>query len=76
MGHADKRKAQRQCDQKERELRMGVVELSSVRLSVFVKDSIERTKGQVRESTLYQTKNAMEHLVETIGDIDILAGEA
>ena len=35
LGHANKRKAERQRDQKERELRMGIVAPSSMRLSVF-----------------------------------------
>lgn len=70
LGHADKRKALRQRDQKERELRMGVTPTESMPLSAFMKDSLERTHGQVRESTLYQARIAMEHFIRTIGDID------
>ena len=51
LGHADLRKAKRQRDQKERELYMGVSVPESVTLSRFLKDSQQRSHGQVREST-------------------------
>ncbi len=75
LGHADYRKAQRQRDQKERELRMGVTIPESMTLSNFLEDSQRRSYGQVRESTLVERRTAMEHLIETIGDIDYLAVE-
>jgi integrase len=77
LGHADGRKAKRQRDQKERELRMGVpfTVPQSMRLSRFLKDSQRRSRGQVRESTLVDRKTAMEHLIEAIGDIDYLKVE-
>ena len=70
LGHADARKAERQRVQFERELRMGLVEPGSMKLSEFLKDSLHRTRGQVRESTLYQARIAMEHFMRVIGDID------
>jgi len=72
LEHADKRKAERQCAQFERELRMGVVEPGSLKLSEFLEDSLTRTRGQVRESTLVQYRLAMKRLIETVGNIDYL----
>jgi integrase len=72
LGHADKRKAERQCAQFERELRMGVVEPGSLKLSEFFKDSLTRTQGQVRESTLVQYRIATKRLIETVGNMDYL----
>lgn len=51
LGHANKRKAERQRDQKERELRMGIVAPESMRLKTFLEDSLARTGNQIREST-------------------------
>lgn len=51
LGHADKRKAERQRAQKERELRMGIVATQSTRLSEFTDDSLARTGNQIRQST-------------------------
>ncbi len=75
LGHADWRKAKRQRDQKERELRMGVTVPQSMKLSRFLKDSQSRSRGQVRESTLVEQKTAMKHLIKAIGDIDYLKVE-
>ena len=70
LGHADKRKAQRQCDQKERELRMGIIAPKSMRLSDFLDDSLTRTGNQIRESTHRECEYAMGHFVKVIGNID------
>lgn len=70
LGHADRWKAQRQRDQKERELRMGVVGLEPMKLGFFLRDNLERTRGQVRESTLDQARIAMKHFIKVIGDVD------
>ena len=59
LGHADKRKAERQRAQFERELRIGVVEQGSMKLSEFLKDCINRTRGQVRENTILEYKSTM-----------------
>jgi len=48
LGHADKRKAERQRREKELELRSGMVGPVSMRLSDFFADSLRRTEGQVR----------------------------
>lgn len=45
LGHADKRKAEKQCAQLTRELRMETVEADSMRLSEFLQDSLERTRA-------------------------------
>ena len=74
LGHADKRKAQKQRDQKERELRMGVVERDSMRLSEFFRDSIERTRSQVRESSIRETGIAIQGFIDCVGDIDYRKG--
>ena len=70
LAHSDKRKAERQRAQKERELRMGVIAPESMKLTDFLKDSLQRTRRQVRESTLYQAKIAMRHFIEIVGNID------
>jgi len=72
LGHADKKKADRQVAQKERELQMGIVEPESMRLSSLLKDSLQRTKGQVRESTLTEYDGAMRAFINCVGDIDFL----
>ena len=54
LGHVDGREAERQRAQKERELRMDVIERGSMKLSEFLEDSLARTRGQVRESTLVE----------------------
>ena len=70
LGHVDSRKAERQRAQKERELRMGVVEPGSMKLSDFVQDSIVRTQGQVQEGTLSEYDSAMRQFINIVGDID------
>ena len=46
LGHADRRKAEKQRAAKEKELGMGYVELSSIRLRDFMEDSLARTGDQ------------------------------
>ena len=70
LSHADKRKAERQRAQKERELRMGILRPASMKLSDFVDNSLARTGSQIRESTGQECKGAMEHLIRVIGNID------
>ena len=70
LGHADGRKAERQRAQKERELRMGIVEPGSMRLSEFLEDCLVRTRRQVRESTLEEYTSTMKQFIETFGDVD------
>ena len=59
LGHADARKAERQRAQKERELRMGIVEPGAMRLSEFLADCLDRLRTQVRETTLREYASAM-----------------
>ena len=70
LGHTDKRKAEKQCAQLSRELRTDTVEVGSMRLSEFLADSLERTRGQVRENTALEYNSAMRQFIEGIGDID------
>lgn len=73
LGHTDARKAERRRAQLERELRMGVVEPTSMRLSEFVQDSLDRTGKQIRENTRRECTFAMKHFIRVVGDIDFLS---
>lgn len=70
LGHADRRKAERQRAQRERELRMGIVAPESMKLSDFVKDSLMRTGNQIRGSTCEEYAQAARDFIGVIGDID------
>jgi integrase len=70
LGHADRRKAERQKAQKERELRMGVVAVESMKLSDFLSDSLSRTGDQIRESTREVFENALQGFIAVVGNID------
>ena len=70
LGHADRRKAERQRGQFERKLIMGIVEPGSMKLRAFVEDSLTRTGDQIRESTRREYKSAMEDFIRVIGNID------
>jgi integrase len=71
LGHADKRQAERQRQEKELELRANLAGPVSMRLTDFFRDSLARTKGQVRDTTLSETAMTMKDFVECIGDIDV-----
>jgi integrase len=70
LGHADKRKAEKQAAQLEREVRMGTVEPGSMRLSEFLEDCKTRVLGQVRHNTLRDYDSNMRHFIEVVGNID------
>ena len=70
LGHTDRRKAERQRAQKERELQMGYAEPGSMRLRGFTEDSLARTGDQIRESTRRIAEAAMNDFVKVIGNID------
>ncbi|UCC98975.1 MAG: site-specific integrase [Phycisphaerales bacterium] len=70
LGHADKRKAEKQRAQRERELRMGIVVPGSMKLSDFLEDSLNRTGQQTRDSTQYEQRSAMKQFIKLVGDID------
>jgi integrase len=71
LGHTDKRKAERQRQEKELELRVNISGPVSMKLTDFLRDSLGRTKGQVRGSTLQETARAMKDFLECVGDIDV-----
>jgi len=72
LGHSNRKKAEKQRDQKKKELSMGFVEPASMRLRDFMKDSLERTGDQIRESTRIDYQEAMEDFIKTIGNVDYL----
>jgi integrase len=71
LGHADKRQAERQRHEKELELRVNVTDPVSMKLTDFFRDSLLRTRGQVRVTTLRETARSMKDFVECVGDIDV-----
>jgi integrase len=71
LGHADKRQAERQRQEKELELRVNVIGYASMRLTDFFRDSLMRTKGQVRATTLKETARSMNDFIACVGDIDV-----
>ena len=71
LGHADKKKAERQRAQFERELQMGIVEPDSMKLSEFLSDCLVRTRRQVTDATLQEYDITMRQFIKEIGDIDI-----
>lgn len=70
LGHVDHHKAERQREQFERELRMGVVEPMSMKLREFMKDSLARTGDRIRESTREDYESSMEDFIKVVGNID------
>jgi len=70
LGHADRRKAERQRAQFERRLTMGIVEPGSMTLRDFVEDSVMKTGDQIRESTRAGYLAAMRDFVRVVGNID------
>jgi len=70
LGHADRRKAERQRAQFERKLVMNVVEPGSMKLKDFVEDSLAKTGDQIRESTQNGYRSAMEDFIRVVGNID------
>ena len=70
LGHANKRKAEQQRAALERELHMGVVEPCSMKLSCFIANCIERTRGQVRENTISEYDSTMRQFIKTVGNVD------
>ncbi|MBN2267669.1 MAG: tyrosine-type recombinase/integrase, partial [Candidatus Babeliaceae bacterium] len=70
LGHKDRRRAEKQRAQKEKQLTMGYCEPSSMRLKAFMKDSLERTGDQIRQSTRIDYEQAMNDFITTVGNID------
>jgi len=71
VGHADKRQAERQRREKELELRANIAGPVSMKLTHFFGDSLARTKGQVRATTLKEMARSMNDFVACVGDIDV-----
>jgi len=70
LGHYDKRRAESERAQKERELRMGILSPEPMRLSIFVDDSLDRTGRQIRATTRTEYSYAAKCFIELVGDID------
>ncbi len=70
LGHSDKKKAEKQRLQKEKELRMGFCPQESMRLKDFTRDSLKRTGDQIRESTREQYDEAARDFIDVVGNID------
>ena len=70
LGHLDKRKAEMQRRQKELELLEAKPSIKVMKLSELRDDYAERTKTQIRASTAYLAKYAMNTLIKALGDID------
>jgi integrase len=71
LGHADRQRAKRQQAQKERELRMGIPEPQSRKLSDFVTDSLAKTGDQIRASTREEYSRTMTDFIRVVGDKDL-----
>lgn len=70
LGHSDTKKAEKQRLKKEKELHMGFCPSGSMRLSEFIEDCLRRSGTQIRPSTKTEYTQAVNHLIEIIGDID------
>ena len=70
LGHANAKKAEHQRAQLERELSMGFEPQISMKLSAFLDDCVERSRGQVRENTILEYKATMKEFIKTVGDVD------
>ncbi len=71
LGHVDGQKAQKQRVQKERELRMGLTEPETMKLSQFQVDSLTKTSGQVREGTLDEYCTTMNQFIVCYAKINL-----
>ena len=70
LGHTDRQKAQRQCAKKERELKMGYIEPGYIRLHDLLKDSLQRSRGNIAEGTYQEYDTAVRQFIQTVGDVD------
>ena len=70
LGHADRRRAEKQRAETAKELRMARVEPASMSLREFARDSLARTGDQIRESTRIDYQSAMEDLIVQAGNLD------
>jgi integrase len=70
LGHADRRRAEKQRVETEKELRMAHVEPASMSLREFARNSLARTGDQIRESTRIDYQSATEDLIAQAGNLD------
>lgn len=70
LGHADRRKAEKQRAQLEREIRVGAVKPESMSLRELTKDRLRKTGKQIRESTQHEYLSAMKDFIKVVGNID------
>jgi integrase len=70
LRHADKRKAEQQRAQLERDLRMGTVAPGSLKLKEFLEDSLGRTRGNVRDSSLKAYEDCFQDFIRFAGNVD------
>ncbi len=70
LGHYDKRRAESERAQRERELRMGVMSPEPMKISIFIEDSLARTGLQIRATTRTEYAHAGKCFVEAVGDIN------
>jgi len=68
LGHTDRRKAERQRTQKEKDLRMGYVEPGRIRLRKLLEDYLEQTRSQIEPSTADSAAYRMRDLISAIGN--------
>jgi len=68
LGHSDRRKAEKQRADKERQLRMGIPQ--SMRMNEFLEDSLNRTGNQIRMSTQEERRFACKDFISIVGDVD------
>jgi len=50
---------------------VNVTDPVSMKLTDFFRDSLARTKGQVRATTLKETARSMNDFIACVGDIDV-----
>ena len=68
LSHTDRRKAERQRTQKEKELRMGYVEPGRIRLKELLEDYLEQTKTQIEPSTANSAARQEQAYYERLND--------
>ncbi len=69
LKHADARRAEKQRAQKERELRMGLVETKSMKLTELLDDYLRRTRTQIEESTAISAAYRMKDFIAAVGNV-------
>ncbi len=70
LSHADSKKAEKQRNKLEKDLRMKFCMPGSVRLKDFVENSLRRTGSQIRPSTAEEYQSAMNDFIKIVGNVD------